>query len=77
MVPPSKILKSAFLEFGAILFSTGQILPLTLARLPIGKGRNMKGVVRLYPISKPKQKSFATLFGRKMPHGADANCRRD
>jgi hypothetical protein len=44
MVPPSKILKSAFFEFAAILFSTGQILPLTLARLPIGKGRNMEDV---------------------------------
>ena len=47
MVPPSNLLKSAFLEFGAILFATGRILPLTLARLPIGKGRNMKDVVRL------------------------------
>ena len=49
---PSKILKCAFFEFGAILFATGQILPLTLARLPIGKGRNMKDVCqgsRLFP----------------------------
>ena len=58
---PSKILKFAFFEFGAILFATGQILPLTLARLPIGKGRNMKDVVRLYPISKPKQKRRSAM----------------